>query len=83
MKAKGMAMARKTNLIGHRRSWWLSSRRVSGEIEIRAMWKMKMKMNEEVRDEGYVGTPLLGQRKKKVESDRLSCHEGKDGLVTC
>ena len=60
MKAKGMAMARKANLIGHRRSWWLSSRRVSGEIEIRAMWKMKMKMkmNEEVRDEGYVGTPL-------------------------
>lgn len=56
MKAKGMAMARMANLIGHRRSWWLSSRRVSGEIEIRAMWTTKM--NEEVRDEGYVETPL-------------------------
>lgn len=65
MKAKGMAMARKANLIGHRRSWWLSSRRVSGEIAIRAMWKMKMKMNEEVRDEGYVETPRRTEKKEE------------------
>ena len=37
MKAKGMARARKPSLIGHRRSWSLSCRRVSGEIDIRAM----------------------------------------------
>lgn len=47
MKAKGTAMARKPNLIGQRRSWSLSCRRVSGEMGIRGIFAA-----EEVSDEG-------------------------------